>query len=158
MSNVQWTHRRRLEACLVTVLLCAAFTLSAAGPPTDQQKATLKETLHLLPRSEPWEKWLQATGTMSPNFDALPTTPFLPDPLRFAGGREVKRDDWSRRRAELLSLFQFYVTGSWPPSPGNTRAAELQQREEGEAVVQDVLLEFGPKHSAKLHLELIVSK
>src|SRR6266498_3453950 len=64
----------------------------------------------------------------------------------------------SRRRAELLSLFQSYVTGSWPPSPGNTRVAELQQREEGEAIVQEVLLEFGPKHAAKLHLELIVPK
>ncbi len=162
MSNVQRPPNPspviRLEASLVTFLLCAAFTLSAAGPPTDQQKATLKEILHLLPRSESWEKWLQATGTMPPNFDVLPSTPFLPDPLRFAGGHEVKQDEWSRRRAELLSLFQSYVTGSWPPSPGNTRVAELQQRAEGEAIVQEVLLEFGPKHAAKLHLELIVPK
>jgi len=158
MSNVQWTHRRRLEACLVTVLLCAAFTLSAAGPPTDQQKATLKETLHLLPRSEPWEKWLQASGTMPPDFDALPAKPFLPDPLRFVSGQEAKREDWPRRRAELLALFQFYVTGSWPPSPGNTRVADLQQREQAESLVQEIVLEFGPNHAARLHLELIVPK
>src|ERR1051325_9057166 len=149
---------KRLRS-LLALLICAPLTTPAAtGPPTEQQKTTLKEILRLLPRSEPWEKCHQTTGTMPPNFDTLPTTPFLPDPLPFAGGKEVKRDDWSRRRAELLALFQFYVTGSWPPSPGNTRVAEQKQREEAESVVQEVLLEFGPNYSAKLHLELIVPK
>ncbi len=112
--------------------------------------------LRILPKSEPWEKWLVASGAMPPNFNLLPTIPFLPDPLRFVNGREVKIEDWPKRRAELHALFQFYVTGNWPASPGNTRVAEFNQRVEAGSTVQDVTLEFGPNHAAKLHLEVIV--
>jgi pimeloyl-ACP methyl ester carboxylesterase len=130
----------------------------AVTPPTEEQKAQLKEILHLLPKSEPWEKWLQTSGTMPPNFNALSNTPFLPDPLRFGGGREVKREDWPRRRAELLTMFQHYVTGVWPLSPPGFGVAEQKQREEGGALIQEVTLEFGPRRAAKLHVELLVPK
>jgi cephalosporin-C deacetylase-like acetyl esterase len=132
-----------------------AFPATSA---TDQQKAALKEVLRTLPKSEPWEKWLAATGATPPNFDALTNAPFLPDPLRFASGREAKREDWPRRRTELLALFQYYVTGSWPPAPPNTRAARLKQREEAGSIVQEIVLEFGPLHAARLNVELIIPK
>lgn len=144
----------------LTLLLCAAGGASAqapARPPaTDEQKAQLKEMLRLLPKSEPWEKWLVSSGAMPPNFDALPTHPYIPDPLRFINGREAKYEDWQRRRAELLALSQFYVTGSWPASPGNTRVAEFKERQEAGSTVHEVTLEFGPSHAAKLHLEVII--
>jgi cephalosporin-C deacetylase-like acetyl esterase len=142
----------------LAVLLGGACAVFSAAPATDEQKAALKEILRILPKSEPWEKWLAATGTIPPNFDALTSWPFLPDPLRFSNGREVSRPDWPRRRAELLALFQHYVTGSWPHSPGNTRVAERRQREEAGALVEEVVLEFGPNHAAKLHLELIIPR
>jgi len=140
------------------LLFLALPSARAAAPPTEQQKAALKEILRILPKSEPWEKWLAAKGGMPPNFDALTNTPYLPDPLRFAGGREVKREDWPRRRAELLSLFQYYVTGTWPPAPQNTRAASFKQREEAGSIVQEIVLEFGPLQAARLNVELIIPK
>lgn len=152
-------HRFPVAPTLAAVLLLfTALTASVAAPATDEQKAALKEMLRLLPKSEPWEKWLASTGAMPPNFDGLTNRPFLPDPLRFTNGREVTRADWPRRRAELLALFQHYVTGSWPPSPGNTRVAERKPREESGALVDEVVLEFGPKFAARLHVELIVPK
>ena len=156
MSRFAW-----LVACGVLCFRAAAGAPAVAGPaapPTEQQKALLKEILGMLPKSEPWEKWLQATGTMPPDFSSLSNIPFLPDPLRFTGGREVKRQDWPRRRAELLGSFQHYVTGSWPVSPGNTRVAEQTQREDAGAIIQEVVLEFGPRYAARLHLELMVPK
>ena len=149
MKPLQW---------IILALACVTFTARGATTATDGQKARLKEILQLLPKSEPWEKWLVSTGTMPPNFDSLTNAPFLPDPLRFANGREVKWEDWPKRRAELLSLFQFYVTGSWPPSPGNTRVADLKERVEAGAIVHEVVLEFGPEHAARLNLELIIPK
>jgi dienelactone hydrolase len=143
---------------LATVLVCAVQSAPAAAPAPDAQKAALKEILRLLPRSEPWEKWLAATGTMPPNFDALPSAAFLPDPLRFSNAREAKRDDWPRRRAELLALFQHYVTGSWPPSPGNLRVADVKEHEEAGSTIREVVLEFGPQHAARLNLEVIIPK
>lgn len=144
----------------VALMALGVFSAVAASPTPDRetQKKTLAEILRLLPKSEPWEGWIAATGTLPPDFSTLPSTPFLPDPLRFYSGNEVKRDDWPRRRQELLLLFQHYVTGSWPSSPVNTRVADLKEREEPAAVVQDVVLEFGPRHAAKLHTEVIIPK
>jgi dienelactone hydrolase len=135
-----------------------AAAVQLTSHPTPDQLVALQEILHLLPKSEPWEKWVQATGTAPPDFATLPNIPFLPDPLRSAGGKEVKRENWPRRRAELLAGFQEYITGSWPPSPGNTRLAEQKQREEGGAIIQEVVLEFGPRYQARLHVEILVPK
>jgi hypothetical protein len=119
---------------LFTALALVGLSAFAAVPSQENRKESLAEILRLLPKNEPWEKWLAATGTLPPDFDSLPSTPFLPDPLRFHNGKEVKRDDWPRRRQELLALFQYYVTGSWPASPGNTRVAELKEREQPAAL------------------------
>ena len=122
-----------------------------------RQKELLREMLHVLPRSEPWERWLAASGSLPPLLEGLAGTAFLPDPLRFTGnGREVKREDWSRRRGELLALFQHYVTGSWPASPGNLRVTVLKEQEGPGSTVREVVLEFGPAFAARLHVELIL--
>src|SRR5262245_42738213 len=88
---------------LLAAMLCSRHAAAAVQPtshPTPDQLVALEEILHLLPKSEPWQKWVQATGTAPPDFAQLPNIPFLPDPLRFVGGKEVKRDTWPRRRAE----------------------------------------------------------
>ena len=97
--------------CLAALwLLLAALvpTLAATtnAPPTEKQKQLLEEILRILPKSEPWERWVKATGSYPPDFDTMTNHPFLPDPLRLANGREVKKPDWPRRRHELLTQFQ----------------------------------------------------
>jgi dienelactone hydrolase len=131
---------------------------SAADWTIPRQKELLDPFLRVLPRSEPWERWLQETGELPPDFNALPTIPFLPDPLRSAEGREVKPNEWSRRRVEILKQFERYVIGSVPPPPGNVRAASVRAREEAGALLDDVVLEFGPNNQARLRLELIIPK
>ena len=140
------------------LMLWAACSGSGWGAEAAKQKETVAEVLRLLPKSEPWEKWVKAGGVQVPDFGVLTNRPFLPDPLRFANGKEVKREDWSRRRQELLALFQHYVIGSVPPSPGNVRAAAVKSHEEGGSLIDEVVLEFGPKRQAQLHLELIIPK
>ncbi len=153
---------RRMKPLLLGVLTLLGVVFTSRGAATDrplatdEQKAQLKEMLRILPKSEPWEKWLVASGAMPPNFNTLPTTPYLPDPLRFTNGREVKVEEWLKRRAELLALIQYYITGAWPAGPGNTRVADLKQREEAGSTVQEVTLEFGPNRAARLHLEVII--
>jgi pimeloyl-ACP methyl ester carboxylesterase len=146
------------------VVVALAFTAGcfnlcgAVGSRPAVQQELLNEMLRIFPKSEPWEQWLKRTGELPPDFDALPSTPFLPDPLRFQNGAEVKRADWPGRRQELLGLFQKYVLGTFPPSPGNVRPADIKSREEDGALIDEVTLEFGPNHAAKLHLELILPK
>lgn len=144
---------------LLPVAAGVAFALSLAAapaPPTQKQQELLDQILRTLPRSEPWEQWLKATGEMPPDFDKLPGTPFLPDPLLFAHGRRASWSDWPKRREELLGLFQHYVTGSWPVSPTNLAVADFRERHDGGSVVQEMTLEFGPARAAKLRVELII--
>ena len=147
-----------LAALLSALLLWAASSFSSPGAPASPPKETVAEILRLLPKSEPWEKWVKASGVQPPDFAALANRPYLPDPVRFANGKEVKRKEWPRRRQELLALFRHYVIGTSPPSPGNVRAAEIKSHQEGGSFLDEVVLEFGPKRQAKLHLELIIPK
>jgi len=128
----------------------------ALPPPSGKQKELLDQILHTLPKSEPWEEWLKKTGAHPPDFDKLPSVPFLPDPLRFTSGRQANWKDWPKRREELLALFQHYVTGSWPVSPTNLNVADFRERNEGGSLVHEMTLEFGPARAAKLHIELII--
>src|SRR5437016_1277554 len=103
------THRLGLPKCALILLLFVCSVLAAPAQ-TSKQKAFLEEMLQIFPKSDPWELWLKQTGSLPPNFDALPSMPYLPDPFRFAGGKEVKsREDWPRRRSALLTTFQQYV-------------------------------------------------
>ncbi len=146
---------------LFALVVLQASALAPVGVQT-QTNLTGQERLvqlrAMLPPSPPWEKWLDQTKELPPDFDAMPSVPFLPDPLRFANGYEVKKDDWPRRRQELLKLFQYYVTGSFPPSPMNVRPADIKSRAEPGAFIDDVTLEFGTNHAAKLHLEVMIPK
>src|SRR5688572_12065094 len=48
----------------------------------------------------------------------LPSIGSLPSPFAFQDGTTVKtREDWSRRRLEIRSLFETYVYGQLPPKP-----------------------------------------
>jgi cephalosporin-C deacetylase-like acetyl esterase len=123
-----------------------------------RRRAYLAEILRILPKSEAWETWLKQSGELPPDFSVMPSEPFLPDPLTFANGKAVGKASWPRRRQELLALFQYYVTGTIPGSPGNVEPADIRSHEETGALIDEVTLHFGPGQAARLHLELIIPK
>lgn len=148
--------------CGLALLLGAGMVPGAPAPaaPSPAAQAKGQETLEtirrLLPSSPPWEHWLTNTGALPPDFDALPSVPFLPDPLRMASGRTATWHEWPQRRQEILQQFQHYVTGSWPATPTNLVVAEFRETRAGEAYVHQVTLAFGPRQAARLRLELIL--
>src|SRR4051812_159394 len=77
-----------------------------------------------------------------------PTTqPNLPNPFLFQDGSPVRtRDDWSRRRAELLELFARYEYGHLPPAPTNLKSVELSSSTNKplNALHKQFKLSFGP--------------
>src|SRR5260370_12548052 len=118
--------RMKLFSLSIIVSLLGGVVANASGAQAmGRQEAELAEMLRIFPRSEPWEKWLNQSHALPPDFDAMPSVPFLPDPLRFANGTEVRKEDWSKRRQELLGLLERYVIGSFPPSPGNRHPAGI---------------------------------
>lgn len=99
-----------------------------------------------------WEAWQKRTGTLPPDFSAMRSHPFLPDPLEGVKTRE----QWVARRAGLKREVEQWITGHMPPAPGNLRAVVTSEREEGGAKVRDVVLEFGPEHRGRLRVQVII--
>ncbi|MBN2508155.1 MAG: prolyl oligopeptidase family serine peptidase [Verrucomicrobia bacterium] len=156
---------RLMAALALTTSLGLAPPPRPAGPNEPATPASiasradaLAHMRRLFPPSEPWEQWLRQSRELPPDFNLLPSTPFLPDPLRFADGGEARKEEWPRRRRELLVLIQHYLTGVAPPSPANGRPSTLQSREEPGAFIDEVTWAFGPGHAARLRFELILPK
>ena len=58
-------HLRVMKPLLfIVALLLSPLAFAATNaPPTEKQKQLLEEILRILPRSEPWERWVKATGS-----------------------------------------------------------------------------------------------
>lgn len=153
---------------VLLMLLClrtpaAAQSASAgrsAADNTGKRRAFLTQLLEMLPADPEWNEWLQRTGELPPDFDALPTMMDLPDPLQLEEqGKQVRittKEQWARKRVILRELFEHYVTGSFPPPPKNVEAQVLNESTNGEITIRDVLLSFGPQQKGKLHVQLLI--
>ena len=50
------------------------------------------------------------------NYDEAAVAPYeLPDPLVFANGKKVRKNQWPERRREILDMFQHEMYGVLPP-------------------------------------------
>ena len=114
-------------ACFAAVLLAAP----ARADDTEKRRAFLRQLLATLPPDPHWNEWLFRTGELPPDFDSLPTMMELPDPLLLEeNGRQIPittKAQWTRKRAILKALFERYVTGRFPPAPGNVEASVLKE-------------------------------
>ena len=145
---------------LIATLLSIPATLKGAADTTEKRKAFLTQLLAMLPQDPAWNDWLHRTGELPPDFDALPTMMDLPDPLLLdENGKQVRittKDQWERRRVSLKKQFEYWVTGRFPPPPGNVEASIVRETKDGELVIRDVLLSFGPERKAKLRVQLFI--
>jgi len=124
-------------------------------PSTTPPRRSVTGRMNLLDRT--WEQWQERTRELPPDFEAMPSNPFLPDPLvDFAGKQITSTAEWARRRQEIRAQFEQWVFGTFPPAPDNLRATVVKEQKEGEVTVRDVLLEFGPNHRARLRLQLMI--
>jgi hypothetical protein len=128
-------------------ILCAMVVMaSLARAATEAERRDhLAWMLANLPDAPAWREWQLKTGTIPPDFDALPSANFLPDPLKFHDGRAVNMPaDWAARRAEIQQLYQKYVVGSMPPKPTLDRIVPLGETKARVYVTRVVRLEYGP--------------
>ena len=128
---------------------------------TMKRRETLDQLLRVLPKSPEWEKWLEASGELPPDFDAMPSRAMLPDPLEDV----TTPQDWPARRDELKQLFMQWVIGTVPPPPDDLAVKVISEREErcatagsssrASVIVREVLLTFAAG-KAQLRLELFI--
>ncbi len=115
---------------------------------------------HVSPDDFTWSDWLNRTGELPPDFGALPTLPFLPDPLIIdEGGRNIPvktMAQWREKREIMKQQMQHWITGTIPPPPGNVTAEVLEERMVGNLTERDLLLRFGPGQEGQLHITLLI--
>lgn len=109
---------------------------------------------------ETFQDWLNRTGELPPDFDLLPSIPFLPDPLIIdEGGKNIPvktKEQWEAKREWMKRSLEYYITGTCPPAPDNLQYEILNESRNGESLIRSVKLTFGPDHKAELHLELFI--
>jgi dienelactone hydrolase len=127
------------------VLLLDPVLGHAAAPASGQ--ADLEWLRRSQPEASSWDEWQRRTGTLPPDFAALPSANYLPDPFRFQDGRRVAMPaDWPARRAELKELFQKYVLGTLPPKPALSRITNVAEPQEFPGYsTRTVTLHYGPE-------------
>ena len=93
--------------------------------------------------------WLERTGELPPDFDRMPSLPFLPDPIVIDEGlRNIPvetPEQWQEKREWLKEQLQHYITGTFPPAPDNLEAEILHERMDGDVLLRLVELSFGPE-------------
>ena len=128
-----------------------------------KRRETLEQLRRVLAGSPEWEAWLEKSGELPPDFEAMPSIPLLPDPLLWNEGTAEEKPlqspaEWPARRAELLQQFQHWILGTVPQRPDNIRAEVLSEIEEAGATVREVQLHFGPGEKAHLWVRLYIPK
>lgn len=112
------------------------------------------------PLDATWRDWLARTGELPPNFDDMPSLPFLPDPLVLdEGGQDIPIQtlgQWHIKREWMKEQIKHWVTGTFPPAPKNMQVKVLSEKTDGKVTLQMVELRFGPAHKARMRVELII--
>lgn len=137
---------------------------------TAKRKASLELILHVLPPDctedsrvsfldETFVDWLRRTGELPPDFEQMPSLPFLPNPLVLdEGGKNIPvrtGGQWEEKREWMKKQLMHYVTGSFPPAPDNLQVKVWGERMDGKTCLRMVELSFGPGNEAKLTVELM---
>jgi cephalosporin-C deacetylase-like acetyl esterase len=136
-----------------------------------RQKVILEKILSLLPPDrtangrvsfldETFRDWLKRTGELPPDFDKMPSIPFLPDPLVLdEGGKNIPittMAQWKEKREWMKRQLEYYITGTYPPEPGDLKVKILSEKKYEETIIRLVELSFGPENKAKLTVELMI--
>ncbi|HQS06017.1 MAG TPA: acetylxylan esterase, partial [Daejeonella sp.] len=136
-----------------------------------KRKASLSRIMMVLPADkisngrisfldENFQDWLKRTGELPPDFDKMPSIPFLPDPLILdEGGKNIpvsSAAQWEEKRRWMKEQLEYYVTGTYPQSPMDFKVKVLSEKKEGSTTLRMVELSFGPQEQAKLTIELMI--
>ncbi|MEK6479363.1 acetylxylan esterase [Catalinimonas sp. 4WD22] len=148
------------------------FYASSAEGQQDQAKkeAYLEELIELQERPSShdeyvnlhdatWLDWVERTGALPPNFDEMPSLPFLPDPLILdEGGENIPvetKEQWKEKRTWIRDQVKHIISGSFPEAPENINATVLDEKYENGVKVEIVELRFGKNDQAKLTIEIM---
>jgi dienelactone hydrolase len=163
---------RRLSVTGLLILTLACISTACAGDDDlSVRQKYLEQIRSWLPPETPgrgavspldatWADWLKRTGELPPDFNKLPSMPFLPDPLILdEGGKNIPvktAEQWQEKREWIAGQVKHWLSGTFPPEPNNLEAVVTSEAKDGAATIRMVKLQFGPDHKAKMTVELII--
>ncbi|HKE26593.1 MAG TPA: alpha/beta fold hydrolase [Bryobacteraceae bacterium] len=142
--------------------LTAAMLLGIGWPEANamteaERRQYLEKLQQILPAVPSFQAWLEKSGELPPDFDALPRHNGLPDPLRFLDGRPVRTaQEWRVRRAEIRQLFEKYDLGTFPPKPKLDHVTVLDETPGKGYLIRNVRLEFGPGDKGTMRVQVMI--
>jgi cephalosporin-C deacetylase-like acetyl esterase len=104
-----------------------------------------------------WLEWVERTGELPPDYDRLPSLPFLPNPLIADEGRSnipiTSLEQWDKQRAYFTEQVKQLLSGTFPEAPEDLKSRILEERTENGVKIQLIELTFN-EGKAKLTFEL----
>jgi cephalosporin-C deacetylase-like acetyl esterase len=141
----------------LAVLVLLAIVLPSFAITREERRAYLDKLVQILPPVPSFSAWLQKTNELPPDFDALPKSNALPDPLRFLDGHMAKSPkDWPARRAEIFALEQKYDIGTFPAKPALDNVVVLRENTANGQTTRSLRFEFGPERKATLRATITI--
>lgn len=144
---------------IVVLAGCLAAAITAFGQAdVEKRKGYLETLIEMTPESKAFNEWLEESGELPPDFDAMRSIPWLPDPLvRYEDGSRIESaEEWDAYRAELKDLFHHWVIGTMPPPPDNIEVDLITEDKQDHGTRRELEMRFGPDHQAKLWFELFI--
>jgi cephalosporin-C deacetylase-like acetyl esterase len=160
-------HFRTALATILTFFLIFSSLIAQDDP--DRQRAYLEEIINLQENpehfdeyvnyhDETWLDWVERTGALPPDFESVPSLPFLPDPLIIdEGGENIPvetEEQWQQQREWIKEQVKHIFSGTFPEPPGSLTANVLEEREENGVKIQMIELRFGSDDRASMAIEL----
>lgn len=119
-----------------------------------------KNTRRISVQDSTWADWLKRTGELPPDFESMPSLPFLPNPLVLTqNGKDISittREQWRQKCVWVKKEYQQWISGHAPPAPKDIKAEILSDKTERKARVQLIRLSFGPEYKATMTVELMI--
>ena len=149
-----------IRTSLIVALAVFAY-IATADDSNSRSREYLEQLESVLPRSDAWVAWLDASGELPPDFSLMPSLPHLPDPLTIREGYPDAHPvttvaEWEAHRDTVLDDLKHWILGTVPPAPESVEATVLSETPAQGATVRDVELRFGPDKKATLWLELMI--
>lgn len=147
-----------MRSFLIRAFVGLMIAAAAARAMNEQQRRDYLSWMHAtLPEVPAWNAWQQKSGELPPDFDALPRSNALPDPLRFLDGRTVgSAADWHARRTEIRQLMEQWDVGSIPAKPPLAAVIPLGETPGRGYVTRKVRLEYGPERKATTEVTITI--
>lgn len=149
----------------MTFVALAAGIVSLAGPLISAQDTSTIEgqteyrqkLLKILPADPYFDKWLEKTNALPPDFSKLPKENDIPDPLIFLDGRKIQTvAEWAARRKEIDELSRKYMWGSIPPKPKIDRVDIIDETHGKGYVTRNLRLIFGPEDKGNVRVRVVI--